>query len=227
MHMNEGMRRAKTAPGAGILLLAMVFLCAAGLSVMIGSGAEWRARADAAPGVALAIEDWDGDRSPDLATVQETPSMMRRPEYAIRVRFRQGADAAIGIEGPAGGVRLSPRDVNGDRVPDLVVTSVLGTGVVAVLLNDGHGHFSVAGPNEFPQLKKEREDALEGPATLAGTTPGLAPARSDTTVAFESGLKKLLAAGREPLAGQRPDFVEQEHQFLKSGRAPPKLIRHS
>lgn len=224
MYTNEGMRRAKTAPGAGILLLAIVLLCAAGLSVMTGSGAEWRARVDTTPGVALAIEDWDGDRLPDLATVQETPSTLRRPEYAIRVRFRQGSDAAIGIEGPAGGVRLSPRDVNGDRVPDLVVTSALGTRIVAVLLNDGHGHFSVAEPSEFPQLKKEREDALEGPAAIAGTPPGLAPARSDTTATPESGLRKLLAAGREPLAGQRPNSAEQECQLLTSGRAPPESI---
>ena len=47
------------------------------------------------------------------------------------------------------------RDVNGDNMLDVLVTTVLQHEQVAILLNDGHGKFRLADPSEFPAAIRE------------------------------------------------------------------------
>ena len=51
---------------------------------------------------------------------------------------------------PLGGLEIIPRDVNGDQALDLVVSAQWLKGPVAVLLNDGHGNFTVTDPGNYP-----------------------------------------------------------------------------
>jgi hypothetical protein len=98
----------------------------------------------------FAIADFDGDRKPDLATVEvervDSSSNMR---YSIRFQLSAGIAQAIGVTAPAGGLHIVPRDVNGDHALDLLVSTAWLHQPVAVLLNDGHGNFTLSDPTAF------------------------------------------------------------------------------
>ena len=98
----------------------------------------------------FAIGDFDGDSQPDLATVQ---SGLSRTEtrYWIHLEFSTGLRDAIGVTAPSGGLHIASRDVNGDHFLDLVVTTAWQHRPVAVLLNDGHGKFTLRDPARFPR----------------------------------------------------------------------------
>jgi hypothetical protein len=98
----------------------------------------------------FAIADFDGDRKPDLATVEvervDSSSNMR---YSIRFQLSAGVAQAIGVTAPAGGLYIVPRDVNGDNALDLLISTAWLHQPVAVLLNDGHGNFTLSDPAAF------------------------------------------------------------------------------
>ena len=100
-------------------------------------------------GVCFAIADFDGDWKPDLALLEAASAHLAPGNYAVRVRLSAGPELSFFVNAPGGGLRVSARDVNGDDVPDVVVSSVQDQRVVAVLLNDGHGRFSPAEPGVY------------------------------------------------------------------------------
>ena len=57
----------------------------------------------------FAIADFDGDRKPDLATVQVERDAVIGTRYSIQLQLSAGEESAIGITGPQGGLRISPR----------------------------------------------------------------------------------------------------------------------
>jgi len=99
----------------------------------------------------FAIADFDGDNRPDLARVQVGQSNASLTRYWIDFQLSGGGlRQAIGVTAPTGGLRLASRDVNGDTFPDVVVTTAWLRDPVAVLLNDGHGNFTLRDPGGFP-----------------------------------------------------------------------------
>lgn len=172
------------------------------------------------PGVQFAIADLDGDRRPDLASVEEE-RLANSTKYAIRLQFGAGVDAYIGVNGPLGGVRLTIRDVNGDDSLDLVLTSVIDRRVIQVLLNDGHGNFSPAEPGayavglgESERFWSEREPSREdggGPTSSRWSFDagrfGAALGNAEPGAAFKIAELAVRVAG---------------HTRLCHGRAPPR-----
>jgi hypothetical protein len=98
----------------------------------------------------FAVADFDGDQKPDLATVETGRVNSSETRYWIRFDLSTGNRESIGVIAPLGGLHLDSRDVNGDRFPDLLVTTTFLHQPVAVLLNDGHGKFTLANPASFP-----------------------------------------------------------------------------
>lgn len=99
----------------------------------------------------FAIADFDGDRKPDLATVEvQKASSSRNTQYSIRFQLTAGIPQVFGISAPAGGLQIVARDVNGDDALDLLVSTMWQHQQVAVLLNDGHGNFTLAEPGAYP-----------------------------------------------------------------------------
>jgi hypothetical protein len=128
---------------AGLVLAACVQIVDAG-----------EARADAQGrmpviGSPFAIADFDGDRLPDLASVQVATSRNSETQYWIRFQLSTGARQSIGITAPVGGLQLASRDVNGDNFLDVVVITLFLHRPVAVLVNDGHGTFALRDPAAF------------------------------------------------------------------------------
>jgi hypothetical protein len=107
------------------------------------------ARLSTLSSIHFAIADFDGDWKPDLALVEATNLQRLQSDYAIHFQFGAGRRLSVFFSAPAGGIRLAARDVNGDDLPDLVVSSALDKRVVAVLLNQGHGEFSQAEPTSY------------------------------------------------------------------------------
>src|ERR1700675_1540849 len=98
----------------------------------------------------FAIEDFDGDRRPDIATVVEGRSGAAGNHYRIRFQLSGGGSQNIDLTAPVGGLDLTSRDVNGDDFLDVVVTTAGTNRPVAVLLNDGSGTFTASDPAAYP-----------------------------------------------------------------------------
>ena len=100
-------------------------------------------------GANFAIADFDGDRLPDMATVETGPSVSAQTRYWIQFAFGRGVQTGVTVSGPAGGLQISSQDVNGDSFLDLIVSTELANEPVAVLLNDGAGNFRLADVSKF------------------------------------------------------------------------------
>lgn len=140
----------------------------------------------------FAIGDFDGDQKPDLATVEVVPDSRRATRYSIHLQLSFGPRSAIGLTAPLGGLLLSARDVNGDRALDLVVTTALDAQLVAVLVNDGHGNFTLAPDGAFPELKANGNCQVGAPTDPISKQTALLQSRCPTgdevesTAAFDS-----------------------------------------
>jgi hypothetical protein len=110
----------------------------------------------------FAIADFDGDRQPDLATVDLDGFEASYAHYSIRFRLAAGGGQSLGVAAPFGGLYIAARDVNGDNALDLVITTAWLHEPVAVLLNDGHGQFTFSRSPAPPATLRD-SDAGWGP----------------------------------------------------------------
>lgn len=109
----------------------------------------------AAPSPQFAIDDFDGDLRPDIASIQSSPSDFFHTDYWIQLQLSASGRQSIRVVGPAGGLTIEARDVNGDHAVDLVLSTAWRRLPVAILLNDGHGRFSRVEPTIFPDAFTE------------------------------------------------------------------------
>jgi hypothetical protein len=93
---------------------------------------------------------FEGDRSLSTAMVIEQMHS-GSIRYTVGLRLASGSEQWITLAAPPGGLRFEMRDMTGDNVPnDLVVTPALFHSPLAVVLKDGHDHFSVTISANFP-----------------------------------------------------------------------------
>ena len=122
------------------------------------SRAENRAAFQRTASTHFAIADFDGDRKPDLATVEiQGPRSASRLRYSIRFQLTAGDPQSIGVTAPAGGLQIVAQDVNGDQMLDLLVSTEWLHEPVAILLNDGHGRFTICRPTAFQGVRWDCE----------------------------------------------------------------------
>ena len=169
----------------------------------------------------FAIADFDGDRQPDLALIRVTRDGSPISQYSVDFSFSSGAKPGICIVGPSGGLQITPRDVNGDKFADLVVTSLLDSHFVAIFLNDGKGNFVPAEPTDFPGAVNGTDIRLVAPEDVPAGQFALQSGRDTAGEVGDSagwhGPPLLYAAA---LSGQ-PLTVRAELAFPNAGRAPP------
>lgn len=206
-------------------------LCLCACAVVFGCGAAEAAQGSfvGTSGFAprFAIADFDGDRKPDLATVQIERDAVMGTRYSIRLQLSAGGESAIVITGPLGGLQIMPRDVNGDDAMDLIVTTALDSHFVAVLLNDGHGKFTQARAGDFPIIEKNEEVRLSAACGPAEECATLQVTRGTY------GIVELIESGASPERNARLLLVGLHEVSLadfrqgKSGRSPPGSVFHS
>ena len=177
-------------------------------------------------GLPFAIADFDGDRNPDVASIQATSSDYGKTDYWIQLQLSASGRRSIRVSAPSGGLQIEARDVNGDHAVDLVVSTAWRSQPVAIFLNDGHGGFSRAEPTEFPgAFSKSTTDLVSG-WRLQIDALGMAPQPRANLCREENGslLKPtpaglILASG----AGFPPNTFVTSH----AGRAPPSEVSRS
>lgn len=133
-------------------------------------------------GLQFASADFDGDNRADLATLQPDVQTEGRSEYFVRLWLSSSGRRFlfVRVAAPEGALSVQALDVNGDHAVDLVFTTRWIGQPVAVLLNDGHGHFTAADPasfswsRQYPEFRPDTssanapEIAESGPESFAG-----------------------------------------------------------
>jgi hypothetical protein len=87
-----------------------------------------------------AIADFDGDNRPDVAIANPA----RKNAYQLDLQLSANSAEQIALPALSSspfGLHLTPRDVDGDRDLDIVVTNGILRQPVAIWINDGHGVF--------------------------------------------------------------------------------------
>ncbi len=174
-------------------------------------------------GARFVFADLDGDQKPDLARVETQSQRSEAVNYFVHLQLSRGAESAIGVRAPFGGLEVAARDVNGDDQLDLVLTSKLDAGFIEVLLNDGHGNFSVA-PADILERENESELDLSGPAGPQVGRATLALVRSllDEGWFGDSGYDQVSSSESRPPLEIHPAL--QRSAFSKAGRSPPLAV---
>ncbi len=126
------------------------------------------------------IADFDGDRRPDLATVQVGQSSSWETHYWIAFELSGGSRQTLGITAQSGGLQITSRDVNGDDFLDVIVTTAWLNQPVAVLLNDGQGNFRASDPSAFPGAFTTSEKSLASTIDEIKDATAVLPSRGPT-----------------------------------------------
>jgi len=172
-----------------------------------------------------AIADLDGDGRPDFAIVRSESwgpnAFQYRIELALTTRV---GPSSFTISAEEGGVRIVPRDVDGDGDLDLVITSAWSLAPVGVWINDGHGRFTQGDPTAYP-----RSIWTEG-AGISSDTPretlqAAVPQSCRSWLVFSNGshFRDELVFKRLPplLAASNPPWVAVSQPQT---RAPPRSL---
>jgi hypothetical protein len=171
----------------------------------------------------FAIEDFDGDSRPDIATVAEGRGGVADNHYRIRFQLSSGGSQNIDLSAPLGGLDLSSRDVNGDDFLDVVVTTAGTNWPVAVLVNDGAGTFTASDPSAYPGAFRKSSNFWRGKTEeLREASPAFYSRffSSDLEVRNETFLLPV-AIGVLARPFDRLETRDAEVSYL--GRAPPFL----
>jgi len=175
----------------------------------------------------IAIGDLDGDQKPDFAIVDFDKFESANARYSIEFQLSAGSTQTIDLEAPWGGLNLVARDVNGDNALDLLVTTHWTRIPVAVLLNDGHGKFTITSLSSHLATALESRNAWG--STLLLQERRVAVTQEDHARGRCSIHKGISFAYRTGTFLSFPDMAEvlSGLQFPNNSRAPPSPKIHS
>jgi hypothetical protein len=210
--------------GATALLLALLLLGVANLAR--GSASNSPRTLPPGTAAAFAIADFDGDQQPDFATVQTGRSSLHESFYWISFELSSGSRQTIGLTAPAGGLKLDSRDVNGDHMADLIVSTIWLGRPVAILLNDGNGNFTVVDPHRFPAATQPSQEGWSLSSMQINDVSVAPPSRPFPKV-LRMRSTGFVAGNGQPLAATFPARVRALRPAMtRSGRAPPTAVLH-
>jgi hypothetical protein len=175
-------------------------------------------------GLHFVFADLDGDHIPDLALVEMQSQRSTETNYSIRVKLSHGAESAIGVNGPVGGLRVAAQDVNGDNNVDLVITGNLDGRFIEILLNDGRGNFSVASPEEISPQQRETDRELESKANDHSDLATLISARASHEDGTIGSCDFVQPSTSDSCYSAETERAIQRPSFARQGRSPPTPI---
>jgi hypothetical protein len=213
-----------------VFILACVLVCLTALggsARSLGASAPKNLAMEQSPSGAglnvphFAIGDFDGDEKPDLATVEVDPYDQHIVRYSIQLQLSLGPKSAIHLTAPIGGLLLSAKDVNGDLTLDLVVTTALDSQLVAVLVNDGHGNFSLAAEGAFPELEIPWGCHISAPADLSSDRASVLQSRCPIEDGEETVSRFHAPRSSEALVMAERQDLRRWNVSASLGRSPP------
>lgn len=177
------------------------------------------------PGLQFAVADFDGDHRPDLVGVQGGQSGVARTNYWIQLQLSAAGRQTILLVAPAGGLQIAARDVNGDQIPDLILTTTWLREPVAIFINDGHGTFTRVKPSAFPEAFRA---PLSNWDSTSDRIPDSLGVPSSSRGGFYEATTRLpysvLQAGA--IAPSSRGFLPSPFLISSPGRAPPSEVPH-
>ena len=177
----------------------------------------------AGPGLQFALADFDGDHRPDLVGVQAGQGNVARTNYWIQLQLSAAGRQTISLVAPSGGLQIAARDVNGDRIPDLTLTTTWLGQPVAIFINDGHGTFTRAEPSAYPEAFRKSPNHWNGSADRAADAVGVPPpSRAGVCIADARFPHAGSKAGTASAA--RAEIFSSPFLFSQLGRAPPYAV---
>jgi hypothetical protein len=195
----------------------------------VGAGAadvpRWQA---ASPGhyQSFSIADFDEDSRPDLASVQPGKTNGRSADYLVEFQLSAAGRQTFRIVAPIGSVQIASRDVNGDNVLDLVLTSTWIKQPVAIFLNDGRGTFSRVDLATLPEAFNESQPSWGSNTDYQTDAVGVPP-QSREDICSETDLFPYVRSRSRFTATSHSQFGIGSFLVSHSGRAPPSEIRLS
>lgn len=173
------------------------------------------------PGLPIAVADLDGDLLPDLVEIRTGRNNVSVTDYWVQLQLSAAGPQSIRVVAPPGGLQIVARDVNGDHVPDLILTTTWLRRPVAILLNDGHGSYSRVDPTAFPEAFGETNTNWRSSVHQVRNAVGVSPRT-----------RLCLAILRLPHLASRASTIPSSncgfflHPILISslGRAPPSKV---
>ena len=170
----------------------------------------------------FAIDDFDGDSTPDIATVLDGRSDADN-HYRIRFQLSSGGSQNIDLTAPVGGLDLSSRDVNGDDFLDVVVTTAGTNRPVAVLVNNGAGTFTASDPAAFPGAFRKSSNSWSGLTEELREAPPASLSRFFSSDLDASNGTFALPVEIGVLARRSERLEIRDAEISYFGRAPPFL----
>jgi hypothetical protein len=205
----------------GLLFFASLPCVSAGAAGVSSSHFVWSGSYQS-----FSVADFDEDFSPDLASVQAGKSNGRNTDYWVELQLSAAGRQTFQVVAPLGSVQIASRDVNGDNLPDLVLTSTWIKQPVAIFLNDGRGSFSRVEPAAFPEAFGESQATMVSD-TDQETDAVDVPPQSREYVSSEIDLFQYERTTSRFTATPDSGFDIDLFLASHSGRAPPFEIHHS
>jgi hypothetical protein len=175
------------------------------------------------PTLPFAVADFDGDLRPDLADIQIGQSNASHTEYWIQLQLSAIGRQSILVVAPSGGLQISARDVNGDNVPDLVLTTTWLRKPVAIFLNDGHGGFSRVDPSFFPEAFTESKSKW-GSVSQQSLDAAVVPPKSRDGICSAAIRIPHLGSAASAVPVSNCGTLLHSPLFSYQGRAPPSEL---
>jgi hypothetical protein len=222
-------RSNRPAPAACVRRLLPVFLfasalacAAAGVTPGAATGADVLrpSATSVGPGLQFTVADFDGDHRPDLVGVQTGQGNSARTKYWIQLQLSAAGQQTISLVGPSGGLQIAARDVNGDQIPDLILSTTWLGQPVAIFINDGHGTFTRVATSAFPEAFRESQTHWNSATNRATDSVGVPPPSSTGGCI---AVARSLHAGSNAGAPSPPrrEFFPSPLLISQLGRAPP------
>lgn len=218
-------RRLASSEIAGFVrgLLALFLLAAALTSTAAAADAPRSSTVSIGRGLQFAVADFDGDHRPDLVGVQSGQSGVSRTNYWIQLQLSAAGRQTILLVAPAGGLQIAARDVNGDQIPDLILTTTWLREPVAIFINDGHGTFTRVEPAAFPEAFREPETNWDSSNERTPDSVGVPPS---SRAGFHPATSRLPNTKPQTsfVAPTSRGFLPSPFLISSPGRAPPSEV---
>ena len=203
--------------------IAGALACTATAGATTGASVLNPSTASVGPGLQFAVADFDGDHRPDLVGVQTGQGNVVRTKYWIQLQLSAAGQQTISLTGPSGGLQIAARDVNGDRIPDLILTTTWLGQPVAIFINDGHGTFTRAEPSAFSEAFRESQTRWNSSTDRATEMVGVPPtSRAGVCIAVARLAQAASKAGAT--LPSRREFFPSPFLISQLGRAPPSAF---